>query len=294
MLANAFSIDVEDYFQVSGFESRVARGDWDNRPSRVVKNTRRLLEMLEKHRVTATFFVLGWVAEKFPELVADIDAGGHEIGTHSYWHHLIYDQTPDEFRDDLRRSRDVLENITGRPVIAFRAPSFSITRRSMWALEIMAEEGIQFDSSIFPIRHDRYGIPGARCEIHPIKTAAGTVWEFPMSVARLSGISLPASGGGYFRLYPYRLTERLITSINRAGRPVMFYVHPWELDPSQPDVRGVSWLARRRHRINLRSTETKLERLLSDFRFDSMANVMRSQQIGPEFDAEAQMPSTAK
>ncbi len=275
---NALSIDVEDYFQVSGFESCVARRDWDNFPSRVVENTQRILGILGEHDVNATFFVLGWVAEKYPDLVKEIDASGHEIGSHSYWHRLIYDLTPDEFRDDLRRSKSVLENIIGRAVVAYRAPTFSITRRSLWALEILTEEGIQFDSSIFPARHDRYGIPGANREIHLVETVAGRIWEFPISMATLWGLSLPASGGGYFRLFPYRLTRSLISSVNRGGRPVMFYLHPWELDPQQPIVNGAGYFARKRHRINLDSTESKLERLLGDFSFGSMEDVLKSHQ----------------
>ena len=286
-LINAMSIDVEDYFQVSGFDAVVSRNDWDHYPSRVVENTRRILRILEEHSVTATFFVLGWVADKFPSLVREIDNAGHEIGTHSFWHRLIYNLTPAEFRDDLRRSKQVLEDIISRPVTTHRAPTFSITRRSLWALNILCEEGIVVDSSIFPTRHDRYGIPNSSREIHPLETPAGTRWEFPMSVAKFLGATIPASGGGYFRLYPYSLTKRLIKQINRSGRPLMFYLHPWEIDPAQPVVRGSSLMSRFRHRINLGRTESRLRRLLKDFRFGSMGDVFRAQQIGPEFENTA-------
>ncbi len=287
VLINAISIDVEDYFQVSGFEAAVSRSDWDHYPSRVVENTRRILRIFDEHSVRATFFVLGWVAEKFPFLVREIDNAGHEIGSHSYWHRLIYQLTPAEFREDLRRSKQVLEEIISKPVTSYRAPSFSITRHSLWALDILVEEGIVFDSSIFPTRHDRYGIPNAVREIHPLETSAGTLWEFPMSVVKLPGATIPASGGGYFRLYPYSFTKRLLSQINRSGRPLMFYLHPWEIDPQQPVVRGSSFASRKRHRINLRSTESRLRRLLQDFRFGSMGDVFRTQQIGPDFESKA-------
>lgn len=271
---NALSIDVEDYFQVSGFESVVSRDDWDHYPSRVVNNTRRILEILDEHSVVGTFFVLGWVAEKFPSLVQEIDAAGHEIGSHSYWHRLVYQLSPSEFRDDLRRSKQVLEDIIGRSVESYRAPSFSITKQSLWALEILAEEGIRFDSSIFPVHHDRYGIPGARQEIHDLETSHGTLCEFPMTVARLGRMNVPASGGGYFRLYPYWLTRRLISKVNRAGQPLMFYLHPWEVDPEQPRINGVRLLSRSRHYINLTQTQAKLKRLLNDFAFGTMTDVI--------------------
>ncbi len=280
-MLNALTVDVEDYFQVSGFESSVARHDWDHFPSRVVDNTRRLLDVLAQQDVTGTFFVLGWVADKYPDLVRQIDAAGHEIGSHSYWHRLVYELDPREFREDLRQSRRVLEDAIGRSVTAFRAPSFSIIRRSLWALEILAEEGFEIDSSIFPIRHDRYGIPDAPRKIHSIPTPAGNIVEIPMSVARLSGVPVPAGGGGYFRLYPYTFTRHLMARINASGRPVVFYIHPWELDPGQPVVRGVSFPARRRHRINLASTAARLQRLLGDFRFGTVSDVLQAHHHEP-------------
>ncbi len=276
---NAFTVDVEDYYHVSAFERQIDRAQWDRYESRVVANTHRILKMLARHDVRATFFVLGWVAEKFPDLVRQIQAGGHEIGSHGYWHRLIYRMSPDEFRDDLIRGREVLRQITGEPVVAYRAPSFSITRKSLWALEILAAEGFRFDSSVFPIYHDRYGIPGAKVSIHQIDTPAGPLWEFPVSVVRLGRINLPVSGGGYFRLYPLPLTLRFLANINRKqGRPFVFYVHPWELDPDQPRLQSGSRLSRTRHYVNLASTEKKLDLLLRKFRFGPLSEVIEAER----------------
>lgn len=277
MQTNVFSVDVEDYFQVSAFERHVPRARWDEYPSRVVASTQRLLALLQRHGVRGTFFVLGWVANKFPQLVREIHAAGHEIGSHSYWHRLIYTQTPDEFRRDLSESKRVLEDIIQAPIEAFRAPSFSITRRSLWALEILVEEGFRVDSSVFPTRHDRYGIPGAQVEIHELSTASGPIAEFPPTVVQWWRFALPAGGGGYFRLYPYALTRTLLNRVNALHRrPFMFYVHPWEVDPQQPRLPAGSRLSRLRHYVNLRHTEGKLDRLLRDFKFGCVRDVLAS------------------
>ncbi len=252
----------------------VAREQWAEFPSRVYQNTCRLLDLFAEVDVKATFFVLGWVAERFPDLVKEIQDAGHEIGSHSYSHQLIFDMQQEDFRTDLRRSKDILEQITGCEVTTFRAPSFSITNDSKWALDILVQEGFRFDSSIFPTHHDRYGIPDAKKEIHEITTDSGALFEFPMSVSRLMGlVNLPVSGGGYFRLYPYALSKRLLRSINRE-RPFMFYLHPWEVDPDQPEITGVPYLARKRHRVNLDKTLDKLKKLLNDFEFSTMTDVM--------------------
>ncbi len=265
---NAFTVDVEDYFQVSAFEARVSRDDWDQYHSRVEASTHRILALLERHHVQATFFVLGWVADRCPELVREIHRSGHKIGSHSYWHRLIYTQSPEQFRQDLRRSKDVLEQVTGEPVTAFRAPSFSITKESLWALDILVEEGFRIDSSIFPTHHYRYGIPGAEPGVHKISTSAGDLWEFPPSVVRLARLDIPVSGGGYFRLYPLALTQRLLSMVNRKyRRPFVFYVHPWELDPEQPRLRVSSWFSRAKHHLNLAATANRLDTLLKGFRF---------------------------
>jgi len=271
---NAFTVDVEDYFQVSSFDHVVQRQEWDRWESRVEANSRRLLDMLAYHNVRGTFFVLGWVAERFPSLVREIHSAGHELGCHSYWHYLTYRLTPDEFRDDLRRAKSAIKNAAGQKVPAYRAPSFSITRRSQWALEVLVEEGFTVDSSIFPVVHDRYGYPGADQRLHQIHTNAGSIWEFPLAISQFGRWNIPVSGGGYFRLFPYRFTRRCLNKLNRAGQPFAFYVHPWEIDPEQPRIRGAGGLSNFRHYVNLASTERKLSRLLSAFRFGAIADVI--------------------
>ena len=272
---NAFTVDVEDYYHVSAFERHVARDRWGGMQSRVVGNTQRLLAILARAGVQATFFVLGWVADRFPHLVREIRSCGHEIGSHSFWHRLVYDLSPDEFRNDLRQSRDAIEQVLGEPVTAFRAASFSITKRSLWSLEILAEEGFRVDSSVFPIHHDRYGIPDAPTHLHRLSTPAGMLWEFPLAVVRIAGVNVPVGGGGYFRLFPLRWTMGCLRRINRkAGQPFVFYVHPWEIDPDQPRMNGASGLARFRHYVNLRKTEAKLAALLGAFRFGRLCDVV--------------------
>jgi polysaccharide deacetylase family protein (PEP-CTERM system associated) len=279
-VVNALTVDVEDYYHVSAFEQDVQRDHWDQYASRVVGSTGRLLELLGRHGVQATFFVLGWVAERHPQLVRDLYAAGHEVGSHGYWHRLIYRQSVDEFRQDVRRSRQVLEDAIGAPVTTYRAPSFSITRQSQWALQVLVEEGFLVDSSVFPIYHDRYGIPGAQPRIHSIATPAGPLWEFPPSVVRWAGLTLPIGGGGYFRLYPFWLTYRGLLRINRREhRPFMVYVHPWEIDPDQPRLGVGSRVSRFRHYVNLGRTERKLNALLSRFHFATLTNVVHNEAV---------------
>jgi polysaccharide deacetylase family protein (PEP-CTERM system associated) len=286
---NAFTVDVEDYFQVSAFEQGIVRSCWEQYSGRVVQNTLRLLELLAEHHIRGTFFVVGWVADHYPKLVREISAAGHEIGSHSYWHRLVYQLTPDEFRADLVRSRQVLEDLLGSAIRIFRAPSFSITRRSCWALEILAEEGFQVDSSIFPVYHDRYGMPNANPAIHQLRTRAGTLWECPPTVVRLAGVNIPVAGGGYFRWYPSAMTIHLLRRVNRVvGRPFVFYIHPWELDPNQPRVAVGSWLSRCRHYHNLAATEGRLRQLFQCFRFgtisETLAHVTTDLSTVPEGD----------
>ncbi len=277
-IVNAFTVDVEDYFQVSAFEKHIPRDQWDRWESRVEANTHRILQLLDRHGVKATFFVLGWLGERYPQLVRDIHSCGHEIGSHGYWHRLIYEQTPEEFRADLRRSRDVLQEAIGQPVTMHRAASFSITKQSLWALEILVEEGFLVDSSIFPIRHDRYGIPDAKSCLHRLTTPSGTLWEFPPSVARFAGLNVPVSGGGYFRLYPLALTLFCLSRINHAQRqPFVFYAHPWEVDPDQPRIHVRSRLSRFRHYVNLSKNQRKLDGLLRRFRFGRIRDVIAGQ-----------------
>lgn len=270
-MLNALTIDVEDYFQVSAFEGRIARSDWDAYPSRVVASTRELLRIFDRHQVRATFFVLGWVANRFPELVRDIARAGHEVGCHSYWHRLIYELTPDAFRQDLRNARDILEDITGCRVTAYRAPSYSITRQSLWALDILCAEGFESDSSIFPVYHDRYGIPDAQPHPHRYVGPHGGLWEFPPTVYPLGRFNLPVSGGGYFRLYPAWWTAHCFRRINQGGWPCVFYLHPWEIDPDQPRL-PCPWRTRVRHYLNLSRTRPRLEWLLTQFRFGTLSD----------------------
>jgi polysaccharide deacetylase family protein (PEP-CTERM system associated) len=273
-ITNALTVDVEDYYQVSGFEHCVSRRDWHRFESRVVASTERILEILRERRVTGTFFILGWVANRHPELVRRIDEDGHEIGCHSHWHRLVYEQTPAEFRDDLCRAREVLEDVINRKVVAYRAPSFSITQASQWALDILIEEGFTLDSSIYPVYHDRYGIPGAPRTPHQIVREMGAIAEFPPAVWECLGYPVPVGGGGYLRLYPYLLTRHALRKINARGVPFSAYLHPWELDPAQPRIAASPWLTAR-HYVNLHRTEERLRRLLRDFHFGTMSEALR-------------------
>lgn len=283
-MLNAFTVDVEDYFQVSAFERHIDRQTWNDYPHHVVENTNRLLDLLEKKQVLGTFFILGWVADQYPRLVEAIASRGHELASHSYWHRLVYELEPESFREDLLESRRAIEAASGVVVDAYRAPSFSITRKSIWALDVLVEEGFRLDSSVFPIVHDRYGIPGAETGIHEMETKSGTIWQFPASVSRIAGVNLPISGGGYFRLYPYKMSARLLRQINTTQRrPFMFYVHPWEIDPEQPKMPFGSVKTKFRHYVNLRSTYDKLERLLDEFAFGRITDVLAQHgQVTPK------------
>jgi polysaccharide deacetylase family protein (PEP-CTERM system associated) len=269
-VVNAMTVDVEDYFHVSAFDGILPRNRWDGMPSHVVRNTERLLGIFADAHVKATFFVLGWVAERFPQLVRTIADQGHEIASHGYAHRLVYDLTPSMFREDIRRSRRVIEDAAGVTVHGYRAPSYSITPRSLWALDVLIEEGFGYDTSIFPIHHDRYGLPlSPRCA-YVLNRSTGDIVECPASTVRFGPLNLPVGGGGYFRILPYDWTRRGIERINRtARRPAIFYLHPWEIDPDQPRLSGSS-LSRFRHYRNLDRTEERLKRLLSDFEFGSM------------------------
>ena len=273
-IVNAMTVDVEDYFQVSAFDRIVSRASWGERESRVAANTRRLLELFDESDVRATFFVLGWVADRAPELVREIAAAGHEIACHGYNHQLLYTLTPKQFREDVREARSALEQIAGCPVVGFRAPSYSVTTSTLWALDILIEEGYLYDASIFPVHHDRYGIPDAHRHPHMMKRRAGTLLEIPASTVRLGGVNLPIAGGGYFRLLPYAWTRWGIRRVNRVERePVIFYLHPWEIDPGQPRL-AVGRGTRMRHYGGLGRTTDRLRRLLRDFRFDSVESAL--------------------
>jgi polysaccharide deacetylase family protein (PEP-CTERM system associated) len=271
---NLLSVDVEDYFMVSGFSGRVRLEDWSKYESRVEASTKRLLDILSSHDVKGTFFVLGWVAERFPALVREIHGAGHEVASHGYNHRLIYELTPQEFREDIRRTKGLLEDITGSRVKGFRATSYSIVMESRWALDILIEEGHLYDSSIFPVRHDRYGIPGAKRFPHLLKQNNGTLLEIPPSTYRFLGMNLPVAGGGYFRLYPLWFTIAAIKSINRKERmPAIFYIHPWEIDTEQPRINS-SWLSGFRHYVNIESTSRKLCSVIDTFKFKPFEEVI--------------------
>jgi len=259
---------VEDYFHVAALAPNIHRDSWNSRESRVIGNTQKLLAMFEQFSVVGTFFVLGWVAERYPQLVKDIAANGHEIACHGFSHRLVYEQSPEEFRQETLRSKNLLEDITGFPVLGYRAASYSIVRESLWALDIIAELGFAYDSSIFPVRHDRYGIPDADRAPNRMSTPNGkSIVEWPLSTAEALGFRLPVAGGGYFRLLPYWFTHWGLSSINqREKRPFIFYLHPWEIDPGQPRVR-TSLLSQFRHYTNLDGCEERLRRLLGEFKF---------------------------
>jgi polysaccharide deacetylase family protein (PEP-CTERM system associated) len=282
---NALTIDVEDYYHVSAFERWIPRDAWDGLESRVERSTWKILHLLEDAGVRATFFILGWVARNCPALVRAIRRAGHEIGCHSFWHRLVYEQSPGQFREDLSRARGTLESITGQRVLAYRAPSFSITRQSLWALDVLIEEGFQIDSSIYPTYHPRYGLPGAPLRPHRIQRPEGSLWECPPPVHRFLGYPLPVGGGGYLRLFPYALTRHWLRKVNRAGRPNVVYLHPWELDPEQPRFR-FGTLKTFRHYVNLHRTEQRLTRLLKDFRFGTLSEML-SAQCGARIDTPA-------
>jgi polysaccharide deacetylase family protein (PEP-CTERM system associated) len=293
-IVNAMTVDVEDYFQVSAFDSVLSRADWDRAESRVRRNTEHLLEMFAEHDVRATFFVLGWVAERFPGLVRTIVQHGHEIASHGYEHRLVYQQGVKAFREDLRRARFVLEAAAGAPVLGYRAPSYSITRDSMWALDVLVEEGFEYDASIYPVHHDRYGIPDAPRHIHRIERSAGSIWELPGSTVRWGTLNLPMGGGGYFRLLPYEWTRRGVRHLNAVeNQPAIFYLHPWEIDPQQPRLRA-PLVSRIRHYTNLAATAGRLNRLMSEFRFGTVTDVLglRSASVLPAAAGRrAQMPA---
>lgn len=279
-MINAMTVDVEDYFHVAALADSIPRQEWDHMEYRAEASTRRLLQILDEHSVKGTFFILGWVARRSPGLVKDIHASGHEIASHGWSHKLVYQQTESEFRQETLNSKALLEDIIGAPVLGYRASTYSITNRSLWALDVLCELGFKYDSSIFPIRHDLYGIPDAAREPGLISTPAGAnIVEFPMATSRIFGITIPVSGGGYFRLLPYFLTRKGLRDLNRREKlPFVFYLHPWEIDPEQPRI-GAKLRSRVRHYTNLSRTEGRLRKLLGEFRFSRMQDVLTSRGL---------------
>jgi polysaccharide deacetylase family protein (PEP-CTERM system associated) len=273
-MTNILSIDVEDYFHPSEVQAAIGSGGWDEHPSRVADATRRLLELLARHNVRGTFFVLGWVAGRHPRLVEEIARAGHEIACHSYAHQLVYDQTPAQFKNDTLEAVKVIEDACGERPKCYRAPSYSVIRSSLWAIEVLAECGFTHDSSIYPIHHDRYGIPDFPRHARRMDTRSGPIIEVPVATVRLgTGRVAPVGGGGYMRLLPYRYTAAGIRRINREDRqPACIYLHPWEVDPDQPRlIRG--WVGRLRTYTGLSGMANKLTRLLQEFSFAPLTEV---------------------
>lgn len=273
LIRNAMSIDVEDYFQVSAFAPYLSRASWDSQPCRVERNMARVFALLDEQNVKATFFVLGWIAERYPQIVRDIVNNGHELASHGCNHLRASEQTPEAFLDDVTRSKKLLEDIGGQTVIGYRAPSFSIGKHNLWALDTLHEAGYRYSSSIYPIQHDHYGMPeAARFKSKP--RGPDGVFELPISTARLFGRNFPASGGGYFRLLPYPVSRCLMLHVNQVDQqPCIFYFHPWEIDPGQPRQKHLDLKTRFRHYVNLSRTEPRLRALLRDFQWGRIDHI---------------------
>jgi polysaccharide deacetylase family protein (PEP-CTERM system associated) len=270
-ITNALTIDVEDYFQVSALAPYIPREQWDSRECRVERNVERILMMLAEGQTRATFFTLGWVAERYPQLVRRIVAGGHELASHGYGHQRASDLSEAEFSADISSAKKLLEDISGEEVKGYRAPSFSIGEGNLWAFDCLARAGYRYSSSIYPIRHDHYGMPDAPRFAHQVRDG---LLELPVTTLRYCDRNWPASGGGYFRLLPYALSRWLLQKVNqRDQQPAIFYFHPWEIDAAQPRVAGISAKVRFRHYVNLRHTEGRIRRLLGDFRWGRMDEI---------------------
>lgn len=271
-ITNAMSVDVEDYFQVSAFEKHVRRQDWDNIPCRVEANVDRILALFEQKNVKATFFTLGWIAERYPEMVRRIVVAGHELASHGWEHIRVSNQRPEEFREDVTRTRALLEDISGQPIIGYRAASYSIGSGNLWALDILAEVGYRYSSSIVPVKHDLYGMPEA--PRFSFRAAGDRLLEVPITTIPIRGRNLSCGGGGWFRLFPYGFTRWALGQVNqKEGRSAVFYFHPWEIDPEQPRLTGLSAKTRFRHYLNLQRMQARLEHLMDDFQWDRMDRV---------------------
>jgi len=277
-LRNAMTIDVEDYFQVSAFAPHISRDSWPQRECRVEANIDRVLGILDDGKAKGTFFTLGWIAERYPQMVRRIVAGGHELASHGYGHLRASDQSREQFMDDISSSKKILEDIGGQPVIGYRAPSFSIGPGNLWALDVLQEAGYRYSSSIYPIAHDHYGMPDApRFAFHPNGTQG--LLEVPITTVRIGQRNLPAGGGGYFRLLPYALSRGMMRRVNQQdGQPAIFYCHPWELDPGQPRPAGLGLKTRFRHYVNLHRMESRIRALTRDFAWDRMDRIFLGQQ----------------
>jgi polysaccharide deacetylase family protein (PEP-CTERM system associated) len=268
------SVDVEDYFQVEAFRDVIGRDTWDQWPSRVDANTRRVLDLFDEYDAKGTFFFVGWVADRNPGLVREVQRRGHELACHSYWHRTVYSLSPKEFADDTRRACDAIEQAAGVRVVGYRAPSWSITRDSIWALDVLAEQSFMYDSSIYPIRHDIYGIPGASRFAYQHACGNGRqLPEFPPTTVKIGSMQLPAAGGGYLRIFPLRYTRWAMSQVEREEQPAIVYFHPWEVDPEQPRV-AAKLRSRFRHYTNLRMMMDRLRFLLKSYRFQPFAELL--------------------
>lgn len=277
-IVNALTIDVEDYFQVSAFAPYIDRAHWDTRECRVERNVDRMLGLLREHDAKATFFTLGWVAERYPDMVRRIVQEGHELASHGYGHERVSDLSEPAFFDDISRAKGILEDIGGHAVQGYRAPSFSIGAGNLWALDTLQRAGYRYSSSIYPVKHDHYGMPEAPRFAHPVRDG---LLEVPPTTVRLFDRNLPSGGGGYFRLLPYPVSRWLLRQVNRRdAQPAIFYMHPWEIDPGQPRIEGIDLKTRFRHYVNIGRTEERLARLLRDFRWGRMDTIFLPQSPG--------------
>ncbi len=275
------SIDVEDYFQVSAFERYIEKKDWDNLEHRVENNTHKILDLLDQFQTKATFFTLGWVAERYPGLIERMVNEGHEVASHGYEHIRVTQQTQDQFREDIIRSKKILEDISGSKIIGYRAASYSINEDNLWAHDVLIEQGFKYSSSIYPVKHDLYGIPDApRFVYQPVEDSG--FLEIPISTLVVAGKNIPCGGGGFFRFYPYLFSKWAIQSINKTNEPVIFYCHPWEIDPEQPKQNNLNYKSKFRHYLNLNKMETRINHLLQDFQWDTMENTFLVQAEKPE------------
>lgn len=272
-ICNAMTIDVEDYFQVSAFASHISRDSWDVLPCRVERNIDLILSLLDERQIKATFFTLGWIAKRYPEMTARIVKNGHELASHGWGHHRVTDLDSNQFRDDVTHSKKLLEDIGGQAVLGYRAPSFSINEQNLWALDILAEAGYRYSSSIYPVHHDHYGMPNApRFAYHPRST--NDLLELPITTVRMFGRNIPAGGGGYFRFWPYLFSQWFLKRLNEVERrTAIFYFHPWEVDADQPRQTGIDFKTRFRHYLNLHRMEGRLRALLQDFKWGRMDQI---------------------
>lgn len=289
-LRNAMTIDVEDYFQVSAFAPYIARGDWDRRECRVERNVERILTLLAEHRTQATFFTLGWVAERYPHLVKKIVANGHELASHGFGHQRVSDLTPAAFGDDIVRTKALLEDLGGQEVLGYRAPSFSIGIGNLWAFDTLLEAGYRYSSSVYPIQHDHYGMPDSPRFAYPVREG---LLEVPVTTLRMFNKNLPSSGGGYFRLLPYALSRWMIRKVNTVDQQsAVFYFHPWEIDSDQPRVDGIDRKTRFRHYVNIDRTHARIAHLLQDFSWGRMDEIFLGRKAGPAEDVLKHQAST--